>query len=185
MEIRLNGVLSLAAGIVFAATGLMAQQGSSPNKMHSGMRTGDTYFARTAATGGMEEVELGRLAVKNGQSDQVKQFGQRIIDDHSKAADELKTIAEKDNIILPTALDATQQAVVDRFSKMSGIAFDRAYMRDMVKDHEKDIADFQNEASMGSNMNLKNWASSTLPTLLDHLRMAKDANASLGSMSNK
>ncbi len=110
-------------------------------------QSADNKFAREAATGGMEEVELGKVAVRNASNDKVKAFGQRMIDDHSKANDELKMVASKNNITLPTSLDAKQKAEVDHFSAMSGPAFDRAYMRDMVRDHEKDIAAFEHESS--------------------------------------
>jgi putative membrane protein len=196
---------ALAATSMLFAIGAVAQQTSNPNgnmspqtsaastaksessgKTHAKTdKSSDMKFAREAALGGMEEVELGRLAVKNAQSDQVKQFGQRMIDDHTKAGEQLKSVAAKNNITLPTELDAKHKASVDRFARLSGSAFDRAYMRDMVRDHEKDIADFQKEASAGSNMDLKNFASSTLPTLQDHLRQAKEASSSIGAVSSK
>ena len=91
---------------------------------------------------------IGEIAVKNAKSDKVKQFGQRMIDDHSKANDQLKSVAAKNNITLPTRLDAKHQAVVDRLGALQGAAFDKAYMRDMVKDHDMDIADFQKDNNL-------------------------------------
>jgi putative membrane protein len=165
---------ALAAASLCLAMAAFAQQGSTSSA--------DMMFAKKAAIGGMEEVQLGQLAVKNGKSDKVKQFGQRMIDDHSKANDQLKSIAGKDNITLPTQLDAKHQAMVDKMGALQGAAFDKAYMRDMVKDHEMDIADFQKEASGGMNSDLKDFAGSTLPTLQEHLRLAKEGNSSLMSM---
>jgi putative membrane protein len=144
-------------------------------------QSADNKFAREAATGGMEEVELGKIAVRSASNEKVKAFGQHMIDDHSKAGDQLKMIASKNNITLPDSLDAKQKAEVDRFSAMSGAAFDKAYMRDMVRDHEKDIAAFQKESSNGMNADLKNWATSTLPTLQMHFQMAKDAESAVGA----
>lgn len=164
---------TIAVAGLFVAFGAVAQETAQSDKM----------FARDAAMGGMEEVELGKLAVKNGQNDKVKQFGQRMIDDHSKANEQLKSIAAKNNIDLPTSLDASKRAMVDKFSRMSGAAFDKAYMQDMVKDHETDVAAFRKEADSGSNTDLKNFAGSTMPTLQDHLRMAKEYNSAL--MSSK
>jgi putative membrane protein len=115
----------------------------------------------------------------------VRQFGQRMIDDHTKANDDLKGVATKYAITLPTDLDARHRAIVTRFSNMSGTAFDRAYMRDMVRDHQSDIADFEREANNGVNSDLKNWAAATLPTLRDHLRMAKNTDTSLGVTSRR
>lgn len=159
---------------------------SAQDKMNQMSKTSaaDMKFAKEAAVGGLEEVELGKLAVSKGQSDKVKQFGQRMIDDHTKANEQLKTVAAKNNITLPTELDAKHKAVVDRFSSLSGgAAFDKAYMQDMVKDHNMDIAEFQKEASSGQNTDLKGFAGQTLPTLQDHLKMAKEGNSSL--MSSK
>jgi putative membrane protein len=106
-------------------------------------------FVKEAAIGGMAEVELGRLAADKASSDQVKKFGQRMVDDHGRANDELKTLAQNKNIDLPSSLDAKHQATMDRLSKLSGDAFDRAYMSEMVKDHRMDVNEFRNEAKSG------------------------------------
>ncbi len=164
-----SSVLLGTAGLFVTMGGLALAQSSSA----------DNKFAREAATGGMEEVELGKIAVRNASNEKVKAFGQRMVDDHSKANDQLMMIASKNNITLPTSLDAKQKADVDRLSAMTGAAFDKAYMRDMVQDHEKDIAEFQKESSSGKNPDLKNFAASTLPTLQMHLQMAKDAESAV------
>lgn len=145
----------------------------------------DEGFAREAAIGGMTEVELGRLAVQKSASEKVKEFGQRMIDDHSKAGDNLKSVAAKSNITLPSELDAKHRAMVDRFSKMSGPEFDREYARDMLADHEADVAAFEKEAGSGSNSDLKSFASSTLPTLREHLRMAKENENAIRSTARR
>jgi putative membrane protein len=145
---------------------------------------GDESFARDAAIGGMTEVELGRLAVQKSSNEKVKEFGQKMIDDHSKAGDNLKSVAAKANITLPPDLDAKHRAMVNRFSKMSGTEFDRMYVRDMLTDHESDVAAFEKEASGGSNPDLKTFANDTLPTLRDHLRMAKENDSALGATSS-
>jgi putative membrane protein len=165
---------TLAAG-VFLAAGAFAQQ----------VGPADMKFAQNAAQGGMAEVQLGQLAVQNGSSDQVKQFGQRMVDDHSKAGDDLKALASKENIMLPTSLNAKDQALVNRLQNMKGAAFDKAYMRDMVKDHQEDIAEFQKEAASGSDADLKSFATKALPTMQEHLRMAKEASQSVGAVSSK
>ena len=135
---------------------------------------GDAHFAKEAAQGGMAEVKLGQLAQEKGSSDTVKRFGKRMVDDHSKAGDKLKEVASRENITLPTELSAKDQATYDRLSKLNDAAFDRAYARDMVKDHETDVAAFQKEASGGKDDSLKSFASETLPTLEDHLKQAKE-----------
>ena len=148
----------------------------------SGMSATDTKFAHDAAVGGMTEVELGKVAVQKASNEKVKQFGQRMIDDHTKAGDELKSLAAKKNITLPTELDAKSKAMVDKMSGMSGAAFDKAYMKDMVADHKKDVAEFQKESTSGADSDLKAWAGTTLPTLQEHLKMAKEA---AGAVSGK
>src|SRR5205085_8885052 len=100
--------------------------------------SGDRDFMTKAAIGGMEEVELGHLATQKAASNDVKQFGQRMVDDHSKAGNELKSLAAQKNVTLPTALDQAHQGDVDRLTKLSGAAFDREYMGMMVKDHLED-----------------------------------------------
>jgi putative membrane protein len=141
---------------------------------------GDAHFAKEAAQGGMAEVKLGQLAQEKGANDSVKSFGKRMVDDHSKAGDKLKEVTLRENITLPTDTSAKDQATYDRLSKLNGAAFDRAYARDMVKDHETDVAAFQKEANTGRDDSLKGFASETLPTLQDHLKQAKEMMKSVG-----
>ena len=178
--------LLAVAGLFVTLSGLaLAQKSDDATNPNGKSRMSDAAFAREAAIGGLEEVQLGRLAVQRATNEKVREFGQRMIDDHTKAGDELKSIAAKDNITLPGDIGPKQHALMDKLSRMNGAEFDRAYMRDMVRDHEKDIAAFQNEASNGMNMDLKNWASNTLPTLQEHLRLAKDAENAVGAVSKK
>jgi putative membrane protein len=142
--------------------------------------TADAHFAKEAAQGGMAEVKLGQLAQEKGSNDSVKSFGKRMVDDHSKAGDKLKEVASRESITLPTDLSVKDQATYDRLSKLNGAAFDRAYARDMVKDHETDVAAFQREANAGRNDSLKSFASETLPTLQDHLQQAKEMMKTVG-----
>jgi len=137
----------------------------------------DHRFVIDTASGGMAEVKLGQLAQEKASSDEVKTFGKRMVDDHTKDGDKLKEAARSDNIALPGELKATDQAAYDRLSKLSGTEFDRAYMQLMVKDHEEDVAEFKKEAASGKNEALKNFAAETLPTLEDHLKQARDVAA--------
>ena len=131
-----------------------------------------------AAQGGMLEVQMGKLAQQNGQSDAVKRFGKRLEDDHAKANDELKGVAQKAGVELPASLDKKHQAKVDRMSKVKPQDFDRRFAKEMVADHEKDVKAFRKEANKGSNADLKQFASRTVPTLEEHLKMARDLSAS-------
>jgi putative membrane protein len=136
-------------------------------------RVADQSFVMNAARGGMAEVELGKLAEDKGESQEVKDFGKRMVDDHGKANDELKSIAQNKNITLPSDLSAKDKKLRDRLTKLSGAAFDRAYMQAMVGDHRVDINEFRQESKTGKDADVKAFASKTLPTLEDHLKMAQ------------
>jgi len=138
----------------------------------------DIEFILDAAKGGMAEVELGKLAANRAQNDEVKKFAQRMVDDHSKANDQLKQIAESKGIKLPTDVESKDKALMQRLEKLNGAAFDRAYMNAMVNDHVKDVGEFKREANSGRDSQVKSFASSTLPTLEEHLQQAKQARTS-------
>jgi putative membrane protein len=159
----------LLAGAVAAQTPVGT---NSPRVPHA-----DATFVRSAAEGGMAEVEMGRLAVQHGSNDAVKQFGQRMIDDHSKANDELKDIASRKGLTVPGAPTAKQKATISHLEKLNGAEFDRAYMQDMVRDHQEDVAEFKKEADNGADPDVKSFAGKTLPTLQQHLQMAQDTEA--------
>jgi len=134
----------------------------------------DQTFVKEAAMGGMAEVDLGKLAGDKASNDHVKAFGQRMVSDHSKANDELKSLASGKSITLPTTLDSKHKATHDRLAALSGAAFDRAYVSDMVADHKKDVAAFRHEANSGKDADVKAWAAKTLPTLEMHLKDIQD-----------
>jgi putative membrane protein len=113
------------------------------------------------------------LAQQNASSSAVKQFGQRIVDDHTQANDELTQIASQKNITLPTSLSARDQATMDRLSKLNGAEFDHAYMQYMVADHRKDVGAFKRESERGTDPDLKAFASKTLPVVEEHLSIAE------------
>jgi putative membrane protein len=131
-------------------------------------------FMRKAAEGGLAEVELGKLAQTHASSDAVKNFGMRMVNDHTRINAQLNSIAAQENVALPTKLDSKDQAALDRLSMLNGPQFDRVYMANMVRDHRTDIAEFQREANDGTDPAMKQFASSNLPTLEDHLRQAED-----------
>ena len=138
-------------------------------------------FAMKAAQGGMAEVKMGQLAADKASSPDVKSFGQQMVDDHSKANDDLKGVASKDGLTLPDAPSAKQQAMYDKLSKMSGTEFDKAYVRDMVADHQEDVREFQKESSSGKNDDVKGFASRTLPVIQGHLDKIKTIQSSMMS----
>jgi putative membrane protein len=168
---------TICAGVMMlglaAAPPLAGQQPTTAEKAGKAMADGtvpDEAFVMKAAHGGLAEVELGKLAVDKAASDEVKKFGQRMVDDHSKSNEELKTLAQNKKITLPTAVSPHDKAMHDRLAKMSGAAFDRAYMQAMVTDHRKTVNEFRVEARSGKDADVKGWAAKTLPTLEEHLK---------------
>ncbi len=122
----------------------------------------------------MTEVQLGQLAADKASAQDVKDFGSKMVADHGKANDELKSIAQTKGIQIPDKLDAKHQATVDKFSKLSGADFDKAYVSEMVTDHKKDNALFQKEASSGTDADIKAFAAKTDETVKMHLSMIQD-----------
>lgn len=182
MTIRGVLALSMVGALAFApASALAADKNdkaaadTSANKMASG----DKKFVNEALQGGMAEVELGKLASEKAANDSVKQFGKRMVDDHGKAGDELKKLAQDKGVTPPAEMDSKHKKLHDRLSKLSGAEFDRAYVNEMVKDHRKDVKDFQREADKAKDPDLKSWAAKTLPTLQDHLKQVEDINTQM------
>lgn len=156
-----------------------ASKASTQGKLTPSERT----FVKKAAEGGLAEVELGQLAVQRAASPEVKQFGQRMVDDHTKANDQLKQVASEEGVTVPDKLDAKDAATKARLEKLSGKQFDRAYMADMVRDHTKDVSEFEMEAHSAKDPSVKNFASQTLPTLKDHLKEAKSVDSQVAPTS--
>lgn len=143
----------------------------------------DSKFVKEAAQGGAAEVELGHLAMQKAASDDVKQFGQRMVTDHSRAGEQLKAIAESKGIDIPTGLSAKDQALATNLQKLSGSQFDDAYMSAMVKDHKKDVADFEKASKTAKDPQVKQFATETLPTLQEHLQQAEKIAPGQSTMS--
>jgi putative membrane protein len=135
--------------------------------------SGDRKFLEKAAQDGLAEVQLGKLAAEKAASEDVKKFAQKMVDDHSKANEQLKQIAASKGVNLPTELDRSHQREMERLSKLSGPDFDREYMKHMVSDHKKDVSEFKSEASKAKDPDVKQFAASTLPTLEQHLSAAQ------------
>lgn len=139
----------------------------------------DRNFARAAAAGGSAEVQLGRLANQKGKSSVARQFAQRMVDDHSKANNRLEELAAAANIPLPKALDAEDKAMRERLDKTQGDDFDRDYIRGQITAHQETAQLFEHEIGSGQDMQLKNFASQTLPVIMQHLEMAQAINVQL------
>jgi putative membrane protein len=162
-----------------ASTGKEGQLTGTPTGTTETLAGTDRDFVDKAGSDGMLEVKLGQTATDKAVDPRVKAFGQRMVTDHSRANDELTQLAQRKGVTLSKELNPTHQQTVDRFSAMSGREFDKAYMDDMVKDHQKDIEEFRKQADQGQDPDVKSWAKSTLPTLEDHLKQAQETQRSL------
>ena len=170
-----------------AGTNAPGNTGSSMSKSAgaSNLSSSDRNFIMKAAQGGMAEVELGQLASQRASDPQVKQFAERMVADHGKANDQLKQIASSKNVTLPTDVPAAEKRERDRLAKLSGAQFDREYMSHMTSDHKKDTSLFRSAAKSAKDSEVKQFASTTLPTLEEHLQMAQSITKSTKSSANK
>ncbi len=132
-------------------------------------------FARKAAMIDLYEVEAGKIASEKGQSDAVKQFGQHMVEAHSKTSEELKAIvkAEKLDVNLPNKLDKKYRKLIDALNEAAPEAFDKTYAAQQVRAHGKAADLFDEYAEDGANAALKQFAANTLPTIKQHLRDAR------------
>lgn len=158
-------------------------------------KSADAKFMMTAAAGGLAEVEMGRLALERASSDAVKQYAQRMIDDHTKANQDLMQVASTKGVTLPTGPDAKHMALMEKLRRMTGADFDRMYIKEAgIKDHQNMEKLFRNETIKGKDADVRAFASRTLPAVQDHLRMAREmsgtmsgstgANANMGGSMN-
>jgi len=139
----------------------------------------DVKFAKTLAGGGMAEINFSKLAAQKVAAGKLKDFAAMMITDHTKAADTLMAIATKENITLPTALDADHQSKYDAMQKMSGDDFNKAYINLMVADHKDAVNLLTNESQNGKDPALKAFATKILPTVQGHLDAANKLAAGL------
>ncbi len=172
---RIFSVGVMLALAVFVSNAFAQQTGmdSNSNMKMSGKMNSDAKFMMMAATSDMNEIGLSNMALEKSSSDDVKRLAQMMVDDHTKASEELKMVAMSKNVTLPTDADAKHKAAMTKLSAMSGAAFDKEYVKMMVKDHEKAVKMFQKEAGGGKDTDAKAFAAKTLPTLQSHLAMAQ------------
>src|SRR5262249_25675582 len=134
----------------------------------------DYRFLEKAARGGLEEVELGQLAQQKGTSQPIRSFGQRMVTDHTKLNNELKQIASQKGATIPGELSHHENSTIKHLQNESGADFDKAYAKDMVKDHRKDLKEFQTAAQKVSDPDLRTFAQKAVSTLQEHLGMAEN-----------
>jgi len=136
----------------------------------------DRKFIEQAATDGMKEVEVSRTVASKATDPGVKAFAERMVKDHSEANKKLMDLAQSKGLQLPTDLKRGDRKDVEKMAKMDPDKMDKAYMKDQVKDHKKDVKAFEKEAKDGKDADVKRFAADTLPTLQEHLKLAQDTD---------
>ncbi len=159
-------ILALAV-VALSLVGVARAADTTPTGGGSSLSEKDKTFMKKAAKGGMMEVTMGKVAEENAKSDDVKSFGKRMVADHGKANDELKSIASKKGVQLPSK---------EHTGKWTS---DKAYVDMMVKDHEKDLAEFKEEANSGSDPDVKKFADDTSKVIQEHLDQIKEIQGKL------
>jgi putative membrane protein len=176
-------LLASVAVVALMAQPAMAQDTQQPQAQGEQMQVAqeDMDFATEAAQGGLMEVRLGELAQQQAKAEGVKEFGQRMVEDHGDANDKLMQIAGQKGIELPEDLSDDAQATYDELQQLSGAEFDEAYMDEMVSDHEDDVAAFEDYVENAQDPDLRSFAEETLPTLQEHLDLAKQTQEQLAA----
>lgn len=180
------GLLAVLAP-AFAQTAQNSQgqgQGSNMRRQATSMSQQDQKFAMNAAEGSLMEIQAGQLAVKNAASQAVKDFGQRMITDHTKASQQLTQVASQKGMTLPKELSADHRQHRDQLTKATGAQFDRLYMSHMVKAHEKDVKEFEKQAQKGDDAALRAFAEQNLPVLRQHLELARTLASQVGATTD-
>lgn len=148
-----------------------SMQDSAPNSGDVGQVMEDKMFLRKAAEGGIAEVKLGQLAAQKGSSDEVKAFGQKMVDDHTKMNDEMAQVADSLGVMLPKSMNKEDQAEYDKLNGLSGNDFDMEYLSFMVKDHHKDLHEFRMEAASHADPALRDEVVKAEGVIHDHTVM--------------
>jgi len=163
-SIRSQGLVALCASVMLSAAVARTQATASDD---------DKKFVEAALKGGMAEVDLGQLAVKKGNSEDVKQFGQRMVDDHTKLGDQMKAVASEVGVTPPSMTTPSDIALKAKLELLSGDSFDKAYISAMVKDHEEDLKDFRKEAATATSPEVKKAAREGETVVSHHLMMIR------------
>lgn len=183
--LMLGASLALIPSAVFAQTAPTAQNMEAhgvpqDNAGPNHFTMADKHFIKAAAEGGMAEVKLGQLAADKGGTDAVKDFGSKMVKDHSALNDAMKPFVEQAGMTAPTSLNAKDQALYDRLNGLHGAAFDSAYTSAMLKDHMKDKADFDKEAASTKNEAFRDALKQGDQTITMHLAMVKKLSSTHG-----
>jgi putative membrane protein len=166
--------LTLAVALVFGGSLAMAADKLS---------MGDSRFIKDTANGGLLEIDLGKLAQQKAESQQVKDFGKKMEQDHTKASTELKQLASSKNVQIADKLEGKQKSTYDRLAKLSGEKFDREYMKTMIDDHKAEVDKFKKQSEKADDADVRKFAAKILPTLEQHLELAQSTGQQVGAAS--
>lgn len=170
---RVCTTLALFAGSVLCAQTSATSAGTEPTANKTQSSGGDKTFVKNALEGGNAEIQLGKLAQQKGQSEDVKQFGEKMVTDHTQLAEQMKPIAQQLNVSPPTSIPAKDKMLYSKLEKASGADFDREYISAMVRDHQKDLSEFKKEANSGKDPQVKQAAEQGSSVISEHLSLAK------------
>jgi putative membrane protein len=160
-----RGILFFVASIATTGEDRKPGAGSEPFD--------DVTFVAKAASGGIHEVELGKLAATRAMREDVKKFAQKMVEDHTKANEELKKAAQAAGLRVPEKMNDENQKEFDHFKDYKGADFDKQYLKHMLEDHEKDVAEFTQASKEAKNPQVKAFAAKTLPVIQEHLELVK------------
>ena len=142
---------------------------------------GDKVFVKKAISGNYNEIDASKMALQKSQNDQVKQYAQKMIDDHQKMLDDLHALAGQENIKFKDEPTGEGKKMAKKLDGLNGAAFDKAYVDGMVKDHKEDVQDFTTEINSGKDQPTKDAAQKSLPVIQDHLQMIQAIQKSMTS----
>lgn len=177
MNMRLSVPVAIAA-MAFGTSALAQQpqqepqQGQQSQQGQPPQQLGGRQFLMQAIQGDLAEIKLGELAQQKGQSDEVREYGAKLVQDHSKSLEEARQLAEAEGIEVPEEPSPEAQQVHEQLMGLSGEEFDREFVRSMVEDHEKAVSLFETQAE-GSDTDTADYAEKTLPVLEEHLQIAE------------
>jgi putative membrane protein len=157
----------------------------SSGRLSSGTRSSeDSRFLDEAIRGNLAEVKMGELAKERSQSKDVRDYGQMLIDDHSKGNEKAMAAAKSMNVPVPTEPSAKQKQTYDMMAKLSGSQFDSMFISHMVQDHEEDIGKYNAQAQSGDSSKATDYAKDALPTLHSHLSKAQSLESKVSDRSS-
>ena len=161
-----------------AQSGAQARTADEESAKGGSLSARDREFLTKAAQGSLAEIQMGKLAQEQGSSDEVQDIGETLVEDHSDAHEDVQKLASDKQIVLPSEPSEEQQAAVARMAKLTGQEFDREFLREQAKDHEKDIAAFERAQRQSEDSDVQQFASDTLPVLREHLELIQEAMGS-------